>query len=171
MVRSDDEYGTRNPNAPPELSRFAFLIGDFRCEGRLKRDDGSWERLEASWMGRYALDGYAIMDEFRMTEPTGELLVLGLNVRTYDAMKREWNLRWLNALDGSWMDLAPKEFGGVKLDDRSVSYVFPEPMAGHALTRATYVSVSPTRFTWRGEKSSDGKAWEEFLVIEAHRID
>jgi hypothetical protein len=32
MKRDEREYGKLNPNAPPELSRFAFLIGEWRCE-------------------------------------------------------------------------------------------------------------------------------------------
>ena len=167
--RRENGYGTPNPQAAPELSRFAFLIGTWRCDARLKRDDGSWEALQASWVGRYVLDGYAIMDEFRMTKPTGELLVLGVNVRTYDVKKRGWNLRWLNALDGTWLDLGPDELGGIAMDDQSITYSFQEPVAAHAFTRATYMNITPSHFTWRGERSNDGKAWEEFLVIEAYR--
>ena len=169
MELLEEEYGRPNPGAAPQLSRFAFLIGTWRCDARLKREDGSWETLEASWVGRYVLDGYAIMDEFRMAKPTGELLVLGVNLRTYDVQKRVWNLKWLNALDGTWMDLGPEELGGVRMDDRSITYAFKEPVGAHALTRATYLDITPSQFTWRGERSSDGLAWEEFLVIEAHR--
>ncbi len=169
LQRGEEEYGRPNPDAAPELSRFAFLIGEWRCDARLKRDDGSWETLQASWVGRYVLDGYAIMDEFRMTSPTGELLVLGVNLRTYDVQKRVWNLKWLNALDGTWTDLGPEELGGVKMDGQSIVYGFKEPVGAHSLTRATYLDITPSHFTWRGERSSDGLAWEEFLVIEAHR--
>jgi len=169
MDRVDEQDGTLNPDAPAELSQFGFLIGRWRCDARLKRDDGSWGPLEGSWVGRYILDGYAIMDEFRMTKPTGELLVLGVNLRTYDAKKKAWNLKWLNAFDGTWTDLGSEDLGGVQIDGRSISYSMKEPLAAHALTRATYLDISPTRFTWRGERSSDGKAWEEFLVIESHR--
>jgi len=171
MNRDKEEYGRLNPSATPELSRFGFLIGRWRCDARLKRDDGSWEPLEASWVGRYVLDGYAIMDEFKMTKAPGELLVLGVNLRTYDVRRKAWNLKWLNALDGTWVDLGPEELGGVKMDDRSISYSFKEPLGAHSLTRATYLDISPGHFTWRGEGSSNGKAWEEFLVIEAHRGD
>lgn len=38
-----------------------------------------------------------------------------------------------------------------------------------AYTRATYTNISETQFTWRGEKSDDGKEWSEFMVIEAYR--
>ena len=171
MHRYGDEYGSRNPGANPELSRFAFLIGTWRCDARLRQDDGSWETLPATWVGRYVLDGYAIMDEFRMTRPSGELVVLGVNIRTFDAKHNRWNLRWLNALDGSWTDLAQEELGGVSMDAESISYSFREPVATHALTRATYSDISPTHFTWRGERSSDGEAWNEFMVIECRRSD
>ncbi len=44
-----------------------------------------------------------------------------------------------------------------------------EPVAQHAFTRATYTMVAENQFTWRGERSDDGKEWEEFLVIELDR--
>jgi hypothetical protein len=43
-----------------------------------------------------------------------------------------------------------------------------EPVASRVFTRATYTNISENHFTWRGEKSDDGKAWEEFMVIEAY---
>jgi hypothetical protein len=42
-------------------------------------------------------------------------------------------------------------------------------MAAQAYTRATYTNIAETHFTWRGEKSDDGKAWSEFMVVEAYR--
>ena len=165
-----DDFGTRNPKAPPELSRFAFLIGRWRCDARARSADGDWQRLHADWVGRFILDGYAIADEYRMKDAGGQLIVLGVNLRTYDAATRTWNLRWLNALAGTWTDLASPELGGVTFDGRSVAYTFKEPVADHAYTRATYTTNSDTHFTWRGEKSDDRKAWSEFLVVEAHRV-
>lgn len=44
-----------------------------------------------------------------------------------------------------------------------------EPVARHAFTRATYTNISANHFTWRGDRSNDGMAWEEFLIIEAYR--
>jgi hypothetical protein len=44
-----------------------------------------------------------------------------------------------------------------------------EPVARHALTRATCVGISTNRFTWRGDRSDDATTWEQFLVIELHR--
>jgi len=169
MNQYGQEFGERNPKAPPELSRFAFLIGRWKCEARVKTANGAWQTFPATWVGRYILDGYAIADEYRMTDAFGNLIVLGVNLRTYDASRKIWNLRWLHALSGSWTDLASEELGGVRFEGQSVIYAFKEPMAGHAYTRATYTSVSETRFRWRGERSDDAKAWSEFMVIEAYR--
>ena len=169
MHPADRGFGQPHPNAPSALQRFAFLIGRWTCVARVKLAQGDWQTFPATWLGRYILDGYAIADEYRMTSPSGELIVLGTNFRTYDATRQVWNLRWLNALAGTWVELGPEELGGVTFQGTSVTYALKEPMAGHALTRATYTNISPTRFTWRGEQSEDGKTWSEFMVVEAQR--
>lgn len=169
MDQVDREFGTLNPKAPAALSRFAFLIGKWRCEAKVMLPNGEWQTFEAAWLGRFILDGYAIADEYRMTGPSGALIVLGLNLRAYDATRQIWNIKWLNALSGTWTDLGPEELGGVSFDGQSIIYSFKEPMAPHAYTRATYTNISKSHFTWRGEKSDDGQAWSEFMVVEAYR--
>jgi hypothetical protein len=42
-------------------------------------------------------------------------------------------------------------------------------VATHAYTRATYRNISEAHFTWRGEMSDNGKAWSEFMIVEAYR--
>ncbi len=169
--RNEREYGKLSPEAPPELSRFAFLIGEWRFVAKLKRDDGTRENLKGTWEGRYILDGRAIADEYRMTTDSGELLVLGMNFRSYDAKNKAWNMKWLDALSGAWTSLGSEEMGGIEVDEKEISYVMKEPTAAHAFTRATYTNVSDDHFTWRGERSDDRKTWEEFLIVEAYRDD
>ena len=169
MDQIDQEFGKPNPNAPPALSQFAFLIGRWRCEAKVRSASGEWQTFKAAWLGRFILDGYAIADEYRMTGSSGDLIVLGMNLRAYDATRQMWNIKWLNALAGTWVDLGPEYLGGVRFDGQSSIYVFKEPVAAHAYTRATYTDISKARFTWRGEKSDDGKTWSEFMVVEAHR--
>jgi hypothetical protein len=152
-----------------ELERFAFLIGRFRCEARLKMPSGEWQRFEAGWEGWWILSDHAIGDEYRMFDAEGKVIVLGLNVRAYDASKKQWNIKWLDALSGRWTDLGPEELGGVQFDGTSVSYQFREPMVGHTYTRATYTNISDRHFTWKGEGSEDGDTWTEFMVVECER--
>ena len=135
----------------------------------MRSADGESQTLQATWLDRFIRDGYAIADEYRMTASFEELIVLGLNIRAYDAAKEIWNIKWLNALAGTWVDLGPEDLGGVRIDGQSIIYAFEEPVAAHAFTRATYTNISKTHFTWRGEKSDDGKAWSEFMVVEAYR--
>jgi hypothetical protein len=174
MKRDEQEYGKPSPNAPPELSRFAFLIGKWHGDAKLKRDEKTWENLKATWEGRYILDGYAVADEYRMTTAAGKLMVLGTNFRAYDSAKKAWNIKWLNALAGTWLDLGPEELGGVKADEKAITYLMKEDSGGksaaaHVFTRATYTNFSGNHFTWRGERSNDRRKWEEFLVIELER--
>lgn len=166
----EKEYGELSPMAPSELGRFAFLIGRWRCDAELKRGDGGWEHLVATWEGRFILDGYAIADEYRMVSVTGELLVLGVNLRAYDATKKAWNMKWLNALGGTWTDLGPEEQGGVQIGEKGITYRMKEPVASHVLTQATYMNISETHFTWLGERSDEGETWEKFMLIEAYRL-
>jgi hypothetical protein len=152
-----------------ELERFAFLIGRYRCEARLKMPSGEWQRFEAAWEGRWILDGRVIADEYRMFDADGEVLVLGLNVRAYDASKQQWNIKWVDGLSGRWTDLGSEELGGVHFDGSSVSYRFKEPMMPHRFTRATYTNISERHFTWKGEGSEDGRTWTEFMVVKCER--
>ncbi len=166
----DGRYSqTANPQAPPALSQFAFLIGDWHCAARLKDGAGAWQSYRAAWRGRFILDGHAIADEYRMVDASGGLMVLGVNVRSYDAARRAWNIRWLDALTGRWTDLISPELGGVRMAGESVSYAFREPAGGHGFTRATYRPGPGRHFTWQGEKSEDAKSWTEFMVIECDR--
>lgn len=169
MMQDARELEKLNPKAPPELARWAFLVGKWSGEAKLKREGGRIETLQVSWNGRYILGGYAIEDEYRMTSETGELVVLGMNIRAYDAQKKIWTMKWLNALSGTWTDLGSEELGGWRVDEKTFSYVIKDTPAGPGLTRATYTNVAPDHFTWRGERSSDGKAWEEFLMVDLNR--
>jgi hypothetical protein len=156
-------------SARTELERFAFLVGRYRCDARLKLPTGEWQTFGAIWEGRWILNGHAIADEYMMFGADGELLVLGLNLRAYDAANNQWNIKWLDALSGRWTNLGPPELGGVQFEGTSLSYLFKEPMMPHAHTRATYTNISETHFTWKGEASEDGETWTEFMVIECER--
>jgi hypothetical protein len=176
MEQIDQNTDKPNPKAPAALSEFAFLVGRWRFDAQFKAPNGEWQTFHGTWIGRYILDGLAIADEYRMLGADGKLIVLGMNFRVYDASKQSWNIKWLNALDGTWTDLTSEELGGVKFEGGSVSYTFREPAGATegwtaAYTRATYTSVSPIYFTWRGDKSDDRTTWKEFMLVECSRIE
>src|SRR5258708_31325691 len=115
-----------NPKAPAALSQFAFLIGQWRFDAKFESPQGEWQTFHGTWIGRYILDGYAIADEYKMLGSSGKVIVHGMNFRVYDVPKQLWNIKWLNALEGTWTDLTPEEFGGATFEGQSVSYMFRE---------------------------------------------
>ena len=174
MPQNNHDKDKPNPNAPAALSQFAFLIGEWRFDAKFKSPRGESQTFHGTWIGRLILDGHVIEDEYKMLGANGEVIVHGMNFRVYDAAKKFWNIKWLNALQGTWMDLTSEEFGGAQIEGQSISYVFREATGASGrwtqpYTRATYTSVSPTIFTWSGDKSDDLKNWTQFMLVECHR--
>lgn len=169
MRPSRQKYGKPNPNAPKEISQFAFLIGKWRCDAKIKGENGTWQLFQATWIGRYILDGYVIADEFRMTDSSGKLVMLGQNYRSYSSDRRSWIMKWHEALTSTWLDLGPAELGGVRVSDTSITFKGHFPP--NEIHRMTYSNISEDHFTWKGERSLDGgNTWADMMVIEAHRI-
>jgi hypothetical protein len=173
------EYGKPNPKAPPELSQFAFLIGKWRCESKVKGQDGEYQTYPAIWIGRYILDGYVIADEFRQFGPNGELTQLGQTYRSYNSEKNIWIMKWHDALASTWLNLGPEDLGGVQVSDESITFkhhVPPGPVGQlfppHAVFRMTISDISENHFIWRAEVSTDReKSWDQVHVIEAYRAE
>src|SRR5262245_20327864 len=102
-MNRETEYGNPNPEAPPELSQFAFIIGKWRCQVRVHQEGGTWQSYEATWIGRYILHGYVIADEYRMTNNAGQLIVHGMNFRSFNVQKKMWVMHWLDATRSFWV--------------------------------------------------------------------
>jgi len=175
--QGSQQYGRPNPNAPPQLSRFAFLIGTWRCESRVKGQDGTYTSYDATWVGRYILDGYVIADEFRQVDAEGATIQLGQTFRSYDIERGVWEMRWLDALNSTWLELGPEDLGGVTVTDTAIIFKHGRPpgledlLPAHAIFRTGFYDISEDRFTWRAEISTDGqRTWEEVQVIEARRV-
>src|SRR6267143_7030359 len=169
-MNRDKEYGNPNPKAPPELSQFAFIIGKWRCDISLKGEDGTWQPYQATWVGRYILDGHVIADEYRMTNQKGELIVHGMNFRSYSVEKKTWVMRWLDIRRSSWVELGPQRLGGVRVSPQTITFNLVDIFAPDAISRVTFSNIAADHFTWREDKSLDqGRTWTEFVVIDAHR--
>ena len=165
----ETEFGRPNPNAPPEISQFSFLIGEWRCDVKAKAQDGTWRTYEATWVGRYILDGYVIADEYRMTDHAGDIVVHGMNFRSYSVEKKAWIMRWLDATRSFWVELGPEELGGVRVTPEGITFKLVDRFAPDAIGRVTFANISSRHFTWREEKSLDqGRTWTEFVAIDAH---
>jgi hypothetical protein len=171
-MNRETQYGNPNPEAPPELSQFAFIIGKWNCDVRVKAEDGTWQAYQATWVGRYILDGFVIADEYRMANQAREIVVQGMNFRSYSAEKKTWVMRWLDATRSFWVELGPEELGGVRVNATAITFHLIDRFAPDAISRVTFSNISANHFTWREDKSLDqGRTWTDFVVIEAHRTE
>lgn len=85
------DYGAPHPDAPAELAQFDFLIGDYEISLHAWQG-GAWtppRPVGARWNGRYALDGWAIQDEW--FDPPS----VGVNVRLFDPDEGLWKMMWI----------------------------------------------------------------------------
>lgn len=155
VMNRDQEYVAPNPKAPPELAQFAFVIGEWRCDARVKEEGGTWQSYPATWVGRYILDGHVIADEYRMTNQTGELIVHGMNFRSYSIERKTWVMRWLNGTGSFWLELGAENRGGVRVTPKTITFNFIDTFAPDALTRVTFSNITESHFTWSGERSLD----------------
>lgn len=166
-MNRDQEYGNPNPKAPPELSQFAFIVGKWRCDVRVKGEDGTWQPYQATWVGRYILDGYVIADEYRMTNQKGELIVHGMNFRSYSVEKKTWMMRWLNARDSFWVELGPEKLGGVRVTPKTITFNLIDTFAPDALFSSyVFKHISKPLYLERGKVSRSRK---EMDWIHNHR--
>lgn len=101
------DVGAPHPQAPPETSQFAFLIGSFDMSLHgWQGDDWSPPRaVGARWNGRYGLNGMAIYDEWYDPGPGDPSGVWGVNVRTFDPEEDVWKMMWISLPEREVQDL------------------------------------------------------------------
>ncbi|MGD2129646.1 MAG: hypothetical protein PVJ33_14195 [Lysobacterales bacterium] len=159
-------YGEPHPNAAPELSQFAFLIGDYSIT--LHAWDGeNWSPpkagVTARWNGRYALGGMAIMDEWYYPDPAQDPdAPRGVNVRMYDSENGEWDMMWLATQNHQVQDLRAR-----MEDGRLVMWqVYPE----RPDFRAEFEISDPDHWARIGYTKDESGAWVKQYKLAATRI-
>lgn len=158
-----------NPNAPKQLSAFNFLLGKWDCKVTVTQEDGTTSELRATWEGQTILDGYVIADEYRMVDSEENLVMLGMNYRAYDSETNTWNMKCLEALSGTWLDLGTQELGGVQITDETI--VYKAEFKPGELHRIKFSEIAEDHFTWSVDISKDeGRNWnKEVMIIQAKR--
>ena len=158
-----------NPDAPKQLSAFDFLLGKWDCKVTVTQEDGTTSELRATWEGQTILDGYVIADEYRMVDSEGNLVMLGMNYRTYNSEASTWNMKWLEALSGTWLDLGTQKLGGVQITDSTI--IYKAEFKPGELHRITFFDITKNHFSWSVDISKDGGSnWNEaVMIIQANR--
>jgi hypothetical protein len=144
-------FGRPNPEAPPELMQFDFMVGEFLCVDRTLQRDGSWNERRTVWTARYFMNGYAIQDIHWKPGVTAT------NLRFLDAATGKWQV--------SWFQIPPYKtaavFEGAQEGEGSGGAMV---MRGQPTTQEdktvqtilTFYDIQPDSYEWKAEQHIDG---------------
>jgi hypothetical protein len=153
---SKTTYGEVNPNAPPELRAFSFLIGKWEGKGKTMLPDGNTAEFPVTWIGRYILDGTAISDEAHAPAPDGSPY-LGISLRQYDPVRKAWVIEFLNVSGSFLRKQVGATYGSVEISGRNVMVASESP--GMTI-REHYLVPDDSNWTYRLDTSDDGgRSW------------
>ena len=150
-------YGDRHEAAPAELDLFSFLIGKWEGSGRTRLADGTIAEYDGlSWIGRYMLDGMAIIDELHAPLPGGGR-GLGITLRYFDMDNDAWVVEFLNVSNSFIRRQVNARSGAVEKDG---STVVVTSVSDESMSREFYRVIDDDSFVYTIDLSNDaGKTW------------
>ena len=159
-----------HPNAPAEMTKIAFLVGEFECHGKFQRPDGSYSTSRSFWRGQYHFNGRAFMDDW-WNPQTGNI---GTTWRTYDKKNKRWACIWLQAGTDkipSW----PNDYFYGNFNEQGDFVLLTEhtdTQGQDYKSRVAFTDITEKGFTWKMDTSYDGgETWTENVrLIKATRI-
>ncbi|MFI5312044.1 MAG: hypothetical protein ACHQQ3_12470 [Gemmatimonadales bacterium] len=159
--------------SPTEASQYDFLLGQWdltvkpQASGLAQRIHGG-PKLQGTWKGWRAIDGWGVEDELRIVDASGNPLALTHFVRVYDATAKHWKVAAVEAYRGR-ITTSSAEWKGTEMVASSEG---TDEEGKAFISRTRIFALTPTSFTYRSDRSFDGgKKWEEgILTIEARRV-
>jgi hypothetical protein len=146
-------YGDRHEAAPEELDLFAFLIGKWEGSGRTRLADGTIAEYDGLlWIGRYALDGMAIIDELHGPLPDGGRS-FGITLRYFDRDSDCWVVEFLNVSNSFIRRQVNARSGAVEKDG---STVVVTSVSDESIIREFYRVIDDDSFVYSIDLSNDG---------------
>ncbi|HEX4934612.1 MAG TPA: hypothetical protein VFV33_15590 [Gemmatimonadaceae bacterium] len=173
VVRAQhDARGAGAPATAParEAAQFDFLVGQWELEVRPKvnslaaRIHGA-PKLLGSWKAWKVMDGFAVENELRIMDRSGNPSALFLSVRQWSPGERRWIVTGHDAYRA-------RASSATATWDGTVMVVRGTGDAPQSLTRTRFSAITATSFHWEQDRSDDGgKTWnEKALVIDARRV-
>jgi hypothetical protein len=157
MATAIATYGERNAQAPSQLNLFSFLVGKWKGHRTTGLPDGRHAQYEWTWIGRYILDGMAIVDELHASAPDGSQY-LGVTLRHFDTRQDSWIVDFLNVSGSFVRRQVNARSGSVKQDGVTVVVISED---GQSRIRERYQVTDANHFTYSTEMSRDeGRTWD-----------
>jgi hypothetical protein len=146
-------YGDRHEAAPDELDLFSFLIGRWEGSGKTRLADGTIAEYDGlTWIGRYVLDGMAIVDELHAPLPDGNR-GLGITLRYFDSQRDGWVVEFLNVTNSFIRRQVNAQGGAVEKDG---STVVVTSVSDESISREYYRVIDDDSFVYAIDLSNDG---------------
>jgi hypothetical protein len=146
-------YGVRHEAAPDELDLFSFLIGKWEGSGKTRLADGTIAEYDGlTWIGRYVLDGMAIIDELHAPLPDGNR-GLGITLRYFDLQRDGWVVEFLNVTNSFIRRQVNAQAGAVEKDGSTVVVI---SVSDESISREYYRVIDDDSFVYTIDLSNDG---------------
>ncbi len=143
---------------------FDYLLGDWEFTS-VSREFGAGHGY---WSAVRLAEGAQILDEYRVVGDSGETYYASSTLRAYNAVLDQWEL--VSAEKGTGLQnvgTAHRVGAEMHIEQR-----FGVMSQTPSLWRIRYYDIGPDRFSWTGDRSTDGgKTWTtKWLQIEARRV-
>lgn len=147
-------HGQAHPDAPEELSEFAFMVGEFDTKEEIRNGDGSWRKSRATWNASYFLSGFGIRDYYWNQKER----FATANIRVYDPAADRWYVTFFSMPGNSF-----SSWEGGMVGDKMV--MRPRGSRGPNGSRLTFFNINDEGYDWvsesvRGETVT--QSWREF---------
>ena len=155
-------YGDRHEAAPEELDLFSFLIGKWEGSGKTRLADGTVAEYDGLlWIGRYALDGMAIIDELHGPLPDGGR-AFGITLRYFDRGSDGWIVEFLNVSNSFIRRQVNARSGAVEKDG---STVVVTSVSDKSMSREFYRVIDDDSFVYTIDLTNDGgETWNKASI-------
>lgn len=153
-----------------EAAQFDFLVGQWELEVRPKVNSLAAKihgapKFLGSWKGWKIMDGFAVEDELRIMDRSGNPSALFHSVRQWSPTDRRWMVTGHDAYRA-------RASNATATWDGKVMQISGSSDGAQSLTRTRFSAITMTSFHWEQDRSDDGgKTWnEKALVIDARRV-
>ncbi len=143
---------------------FDYLLGDWEFTSvshEFGKGRGYWSAVRLA-------EGAQILDEYRVVGDTGQTYYVTNTLRAYNAVLDQWEL--VSTEQGTGLqNVGTAHRVGAEMH---IEQKFGVMSQAPSLWRIRYYDIRPDRFSWTGDRSTDGgKTWTtQWLQIEARRI-
>jgi hypothetical protein len=140
-----------------KMQLYAFLIGRWDMEGVVHRDDGTENKNRGSIHAGWVLEGRALQDVWIFPGS-----FYGTTLRVCDPALDAWHILWGDPLKQLYL----RQLGRAQGPD-----IVQEGKVGDSVfTRWRFTELTANSFYWKGERSTDGDAWQLQAEFFARRI-